>query len=132
MVSQHQAPDEDGGGGAFILGIYFALLLAIPLWAGIGVAAVLLFQDGPFTKGQTAALAAAAAVEIILLRYTWRAWRPHLSLRVLLARAIAARPARPILKQTAFLGGLAVAYLHYYFWDVHLQIATLNRVSVFI
>jgi hypothetical protein len=51
---------------------------------------------------------------------------------VLLARAIAACPARPILKQTALLAGLAVAYLHYYFWDVQLQIATLHRVSVFI
>ncbi len=132
MVSQHQAREDDGGGGAFILGIFFALLLAIPLWAGIGIAAVLLFQEGPVTRGQTAALAAAAVVELILLRYAWRAWRPQWSFRALLARAIAAYPARPILKQTALLAGLAVAYLHYYFWDVQLQIATLNKVSVFI
>ncbi len=132
MVSQHPAHEEDGGGGDFILGIFFALVLAIPLWAIIGFAAILLFQDGPFTRGQTAALVTAVAVEGILLRYAWRAWRPQLGLRRLLARAIAARPAQPLLKQTAFLGGLVAAYLHYYFWDVQLQIATLNRVTVFI
>jgi hypothetical protein len=132
MVLQHQAQEEDGGGGAFILGIFFALLLAIPLWAGIGFFAILLFQDGPFTRGQTAALVTAAAVEIILLRYAWRAWRPQWSIRALFARAIAVRSAQPILKQTALLGGLVGAYLHYYFWDVQLQIATLNRVTVFI
>jgi hypothetical protein len=132
MVEQQRTHDSDVGGSAFILGIFIALLFAIPLWAAIGVGAILLFQDEPFTTGQTAALLAAAGIEAILLRYAWRAFRPQLGLRGLLARALSARPTRPVLKQTAWLGGLVVAYLHYYFWDVQLQIAVLNKVTVFI
>jgi hypothetical protein len=47
------------------------------------------------------------------------------------------RPARAqlqhsTLRHTAGFAALAVAFLHYYFWDVSLQIASLNSVTVFV
>jgi hypothetical protein len=70
----------------------------------------------------------AAVAELILLRYAWRMFRPR-GLRELLARASASAP---LLRQTAFLAGLVGAYLHYYFWDVQLQIASLHSLTVFV
>jgi hypothetical protein len=43
-----------------------------------------------------------------------------------------ARPERALLRQGAQLGALAVAYLHYYFWEVSLEIAALPALTVFV
>lgn len=126
-----QRRDELGNevGGRLIQGILLGAALSIPLWAGIGAAAILLLQEEPMTQAEIAALVFAAAVELVLLRFLWRLSRPRFDFRH--------RPARPatraaLLKRTALLAGLAVAYLHYYFWDVQLQIASLKSVTVFV
>ncbi len=36
------------------------------------------------------------------------------------------------LRELSLLGLLAMSYLHYYYWDVQLQIAALNSVRVFV
>lgn len=36
------------------------------------------------------------------------------------------------LRQTAAFASLAIAYLHYYFWDINLQIASLHSLTVFV
>lgn len=50
------------------------------------------------------------------------------------ARAVpnpgAARPST--MRQTVAFASLAIAYLHYYFWDVNLQIASLHSLTVFV
>jgi hypothetical protein len=132
MQWQERRSDDEVDGSELVRGVIIALLLAIPLWALIGIALILAFQGSPITRGESAALMLAAAAEAILLRYAWRAYRPRLPFRDWLADVVFARPTGQALKQAAFLGALAVAYLHYYFWDVQLQIASLNRVTVFI
>jgi hypothetical protein len=39
---------------------------------------------------------------------------------------------RSIFRQTASFAALVIAFLHYYFWDVSLQIASLRSVTVFV
>jgi hypothetical protein len=46
--------------------------------------------------------------------------------------AHAAREHRRMVREIALLALLAISYLHYYYWDVQLQIAALNSVSTFI
>jgi hypothetical protein len=132
MQWQERGNGDEVDGSELVRGVITALLLAIPLWALIGVALILAFQVGPITRGQGAALLIAAAAEAILLRYAWRAYRPPMPFRDWLADVVFVRPSTQGIKQIALLGGVAVAYLHYYFWDVQLQIASLNRVTVFI
>jgi hypothetical protein len=139
-----QAQQDHEGEGEFVLGVAVALMIAIPFWAAVGIAAIFVFQNGPITRGQTTALILAAVIEIVLLRYVWRAYRLKFDFRDLLrrylvapappvARAIPARRAfRSTLKQTGLLAGLVAAYLHYYYWDVQLQIASLNHLTVFV
>jgi hypothetical protein len=49
---------------------------------------------------------------------------------VCLTRVRAVRPST--LRQTASFAAVAIAFLHYYFWDVSLQIASLRSVIVFV
>jgi hypothetical protein len=132
MHSERPAPQEEIEGGTLVEGVVFAALLSIPLWAAIAVAAIALFQEGPVTAMQSAAFMIAAAVEAILLRFVWR--KHDLKSRILgvIARTAAPEEWWPVLRRAAFLGGLVAAFLHYYYWDVQLQIAQLNRITVFI
>lgn len=115
-------------------GLVFGVLISIPIWAAIGIAVVLPFQEGPITAVQKAVLIVCAVVEFILLRRIWRGMEPRTVYRALVshsrAAVVAARPAN--LKPGLLLLGLVGAYLHYYFWDVQLQIASLNSVTVFV
>lgn len=78
----------------------------------------------------------AAVCEFILLRHSLRTSDAKARYRELLARSgltvrrTGPRPA--IAKQALVLSALVATYLHYYFWDVHLQIASLNSVTVFV
>jgi hypothetical protein len=139
----HAQQDHDGE-GEFVLGVAVALMIAIPFWAGVGIAAIFIFQNGPITRGQSTALILGAVIEIMLLRYVWRAYRLKFDFRDLLTRYWVA-PAPPVaqslparrafrstLKQSGLLAGLVAAYLHYYYWDVQVQIASLNHLTVFV
>jgi len=129
-------PPHSGAPGSRGLrqGVVNALLVAIPLWACIGTGIVLLYLERPLTGVEGVVLTFAAIVELILLRLSRRTLRPLIQYRELLARAGAGAPVarQPLLKQTALLTGLVGAYLHYYFWDVQLQIASLHSVTVFV
>jgi hypothetical protein len=129
MLFQRREGLGSAGGGRLIQGILLGAALSIPLWAAIGVVVILLFQEGPITEAEIAAFTVAAAVELILLRFVWLVFRPRPAFRHLPARPAARAP---LLRQTALLTGLVVAYLHYYFWDVQLQIAALQSVTVFV
>jgi len=69
-----------------------------------------------------------------LWRRVWRATHPRAALGAPPARRNAAtlRLGMAQLKRPLLLLGLAGAYLHYYFWDVQLQIASLRSVTVFV
>ena len=132
MDSEPSEPRDETEHYALVEGLVIAALLSIPLWAAIAAIAIAFLQEGPLSAVQSAAFVIAAAVEAILLRYVWRrhALKAHVS--AFFARTAQRAIRRPFLRQAALLGGLVVAYLHYYFWDVHLQIAQLNHVTVFI
>lgn len=132
MDPRRPAPQDDIEARALVEGVVFAALLSIPLWAAIAAVAIALFQESPVTAMQSAAFMIAAAVEAILLRFVWR--KHDLKARILDLVARVAAPAEwwPVVRRAAFLGGLVAAFLHYYYWDVQLQIAQLNRVTVFI
>lgn len=132
MHSERPAPQEEIEGGTLVEGVVFAALLSIPLWAAIAVAAIALFQEGPVTAMQSAAFMIAAAVEAILLRLVWRKHDFKARILGVVARTAVPEQWRPVLRRAAFLGGLVAAFLHYYYWDVQLQIAQLHRVTVFI
>jgi len=126
--------EEPADGRKFVQGLLIGLAAAIPLWAALGVVGILYFQEGPIREYQRIALLVAALVEVFLVGYVWRTLQPGLWLRQVAAgpasRALALRP--PALKRTMFLAGLVGAYLHYYFWDVQLQVASLRGVVVFV
>ena len=115
-------------------GHVLVLLISILVWVGIGIAVRLLYLEGPITVVERAVLMIAAAVELILLRHVWRTNRQRNRFREFFVRLRAGgHDTRPsLLKQTALLAGLVGTYLHYYFWDVNLQIASLNSVTVFV
>ena len=115
-------------------GVVYGLLISIPLWACVGVGIILLVLERPFNQAESAILMVAAIVELILLRHAWRTFQPRVRYRELLVRAGASVTGarQPLLKQTSLLAGLVGAYLQYYFLDVHLQIASLNSVTVFV
>ncbi|MDH4095987.1 MAG: hypothetical protein OEV81_14525 [Betaproteobacteria bacterium] len=109
------------------------LLISIPVWAAIGVAIVLVYLDRRLSEVESAVLVLAAAAELALLRHAWR--RHYFSPRR------GASPVRPVagqgrawlpsMRRPALMVGAAAAYLHYYFWDVQLQIAALPSLTVF-
>jgi len=115
-------------------GLLSALMLAIPLWAAIGICLVLLVAQRPLAAAESTALVAAGIVELLLLRYAWSRLGWRFGLREAFAGpAAGARTARrALLRQTSLLVGVVGAYLHYYFWDVYLQIESLNSVTVFV
>jgi len=115
-------------------GVVLGLLISILLWVCIGLGIILLILERPFTEAESAMLMVAAIVELILLRHAWRTLQPRIRHRELLVRAGASVTGAhlPLLKQTSLLAGLVGAYLQYYFVDVHLQIASLNSVTVFV
>ncbi len=94
-----------------------------------GMVVILVARDAPVTATEIAILIIAAACEVMLLRHFLRNLGATARYRKLLARA-SLSPG--FAKQALALGALVVAYLHYYFWDVHLQIASLNSVTVFV
>ena len=101
-----------------------------------GLVVILVAREAPVTATESAILMIAAVCEVMLLRHSLRNFAAKARYRELLARAgfTARRPApRPsIVKQALALSALVATYLHYYFWDVHLQIASLNSVTVFV
>ena len=126
---------EGGDGGVkLIQGLVSGTLLSVPLWVCIGVAVAVVFQDGPITRLQSAILLLAAAIELVLLRRTWRAIYPRTRSRAPAAQpravvaAVRLSQPRPLL----LLLGVAGTYLHYYFWDIQLQIASMPSVTVFV
>lgn len=132
MHSERPTPHDELEARALVEGVVFAALLSIPLWAAVAAIAIALFQEEPLTAPQSAGFMIAAAVEAILLRFVWRKHDLMVRIRGVIARTALPADRRRMLRHTALLGGLAAAYLHYYYWDVHLQIAQLNRLTVFI
>lgn len=124
-------PEHEGRLGRAVL---LACLISIPIWAGIALALILAFQEGPVTEVQGAAFAIAAAVELMLLRLAWRNSPLSRAFRTApgRARAVAPRAGLGPMKRTGLLAGAVGAYLHYYYWDVQLQIASLHSVTVFV
>jgi len=117
------------------LGLISGLMLAVPLWAGIGAGIIVFVLRRPFAASELWALAIAGVVEFLFLRYAWirLGWRFGLSPAVEWTGrgAAAARRTTP-LRRMGLLTVLAVAYLHYYYWDVQTQIAILPTVTVFV
>jgi hypothetical protein len=130
----HRRGNSPGQRG-LVFGVVIALLISIPVWVAAGLALAWAFQVGPITQTQSALLMVAAAAELILLRY---------ALRLSGVDAKFAHPAgrgpavlhrgrwSPMARQTLMLSVLVASYLHYYFWDVHLQIASMHSVTVFV
>ena len=116
------------------LGHVLVLLVSILVWVGIGIAVRLVYLEGPITVVERVVLMIAAAAALVLLRQAWRTTRQRNRFREFFVHlregAHEARP--PLLKQTTLLAGLVGTYLHYYFWDVSLQIAALSSVTVFV
>lgn len=144
---------------ALASGLANGLLISIPLWVLIGIVLVTFFMQGPLNETASVVFMIAAVCEAILARHALRAYRgrsedgprdhPESTARTqasfvnrVLRRGAAAaahgtprRVAhgnRPRLRQAGAFGALAIAYLQYYFWDVNLQIASLNSVTVFV
>ena len=117
-------------------GLAQAMLVAIPIWVAVWLALVLPQQVGPITQSQLMLLAFAAVTELVLLRYLLRASRTVRTGRAeLTGRGVAVvfeRRRNPILRQSAMLLALTVAYLQYYFLDVVLQIESMSSVVVFL
>jgi len=132
MEQERLRPQEQFEGGALVEGVVFAALLSIPLWAAVALAAIGLLQEGPFTALQSAGFMLALAAEAILLRYVWRRTGLKARIAAVLARRAFPTDRRQMLRRAAFLAALVATYLHYYYWDVQLQIAQLNHVTVFI
>lgn len=116
--------DSDGLGQGLLNG----LLLAIPLWACIGIGFIRLVLERPLNQVEQTVLVVAAVVELVLLLPSLAKLRPRLRYAEL--RRATAAPG--MLKRVSLQSAAAAAYLHYYYWDVQLQIASLNTVTVFI
>jgi len=107
--------------GPLMQGLLSGLLFAIPIWAGIGFGVIVFVLHRRIAASEILILAVAVAVEIFLLRHAWRELGWRFGLRTWSG-----------LKRAALLAGVTVAYLHYYFWDVQVQIAMLPTVTVFV
>lgn len=118
-------------------GLAQAMLVAIPIGAAVWLALVLPQQAGPITQSQIMLLAFAAVAELLLLQYVLRASRTvETGFAELTGRGVAVvferRRKNPILRHTAMLLALTLAYLQYYFVGVYLQIESMNSVVVFL
>jgi hypothetical protein len=137
MSLKRRQRDGLGNSGVLHQGVANGLALAIPLWAGIGIGFILLVLERPISEAESTVLMIAGACEFILLRHVLlRSAESRAPDSEPLARPVPAtqraRPRRPILRQALTLSALAAAYLQYYYWDVQLQIASLNSVTVFV
>lgn len=101
-----------------------------------GIVVILVIREAPITATESAILMIAAVCELMLLRHSLRTVEARHRYGKVLARfGLTTRRTGPrpsIAKQALALSALVAAYLHYYFWDVHLQIASLNSVTVFV
>jgi len=105
----------------------------VPLWACVGIAAFVLVQERRMDAIAATLLVATAALGLFELRRYWLRAPPRpaaVTLQPAVA-TVAPRARRFQLKQTVMLACLVGAYLHYYFWDVQVQIAALPHVTVF-
>lgn len=102
---------------------------AVVLGVLAGLLVILAVREAPITATETVILLLAGVCEVMLLRHSLRNFGARVFYRKLLARA---GLSAPFAKRASALGALAATYLHYYFWDVHLQIASLNSVTVFV
>ena len=125
-----QAPPRDDRANSDGLGqgLVNGLLLAIPLWACIGIGFIRLVLERPLNEVEQLVLLVAAIVELILLLPSLSSLWPRMRYREL--RLATAAPA--MLKRVSLLSATVAAYLHYYYWDIQLQIASLNSVTMFI
>jgi hypothetical protein len=138
MAAGERQQGNGAGNGERSHGLVFALLIAVPLWAFIGMAVVLLLFERPLDETESTVLMIAVVGEFILLRHYLRTAPAEGPDSVPRARPMPAmhqvvhtrRPA--LLRQTLTLSALVAAYLQYYFWDVQLQIAALHSVTVFV
>ena len=143
-------------------GLVNGILLAVPLWAGLGIILAALFGLGPMEEETVSAvLMIAAACAAILVRpylralgsgirryaissrndLEWVAKRRITSIEDLLRsvepksppiRQTRAAVPNALLRQSLALSALVGAYLQYYFLDIHLQIASMNSITVFL
>lgn len=125
----------DGGdfGGGKWRRLIDGVLNFVPLWVCIGIAAFVLVQEDRMGGLAGMLLLATAALGLFELRRYWTAppaRRPAFAPRPVPA-LMTPRRSRFQVKQTLMLLGLVGAYLHYYFWDVQMQIAMLPTVTVF-
>jgi len=106
----------------------------VPLWACIGIAAFVLIQENLMGGLAGALLLATAALGLFELRRYWKSPpAPPVTFTPRPVPALMAqRRPRFQVKQTLMLLALVGAYLHYYFWDVQMQIAMLPSVTVFV
>lgn len=119
----------------FVYGLQFALLLSIPLWVVAWLVAIWAFQTTSFTAFEFVLLMLAAAGELYLLRRFLQTSEAKGGAPGLFRQRIAAAfgtPWPPLVTRSLALSALSAAYLQYYFWDVYLQIASLNTVVVFV
>jgi len=128
MQSKRRRQEDAVNGSAETHGLVLGVLA--------GIAVILVFQEAPITATESAILMIAAVCELILLSYSLRTVDARARYRELLARSgLTARRTGPrpsIAKQALVLSALVAAYLQYYFLDVHLQIASLHSVTVFV
>lgn len=125
---------DENANRRLIQGLAIGALISVPVWVWIGIVVVLLSHEGPVSVFESAVLIIAAFVALMILRYVWHTVGPRNVLRTPPSASSSAISAvRPtLLRQTLWQLGLVGAYLHYYFWEIQLQISSLNSVTVFV
>ena len=128
MQSARRQQEDAVNGSVEIHGLVLGVLA--------GIVVILVVREAPITATESAILMIAAVCEFMLLRHSLRTVDARARYRKLLARfGLTTRRTGPrpsIAKQALVLSALAAAYLQYYFLDVHLQIASLHSVTVFV
>jgi len=128
MQSAQRRQEDAVNGSAEIHGLVLGVLAAMVF--------ILVVREAPITTTESVMLVIAAVCEVILLRPSLRKFDAKGRFRELLARAgltsQRSSPRPSFAKQALTLSALVATYLHYYFWDVQLQIASLNSVTVFV
>jgi hypothetical protein len=136
MTSGRQVHDEAESNRGGVHGLALALAFVIPVWVAIGLVLMWAFQTTPITRGESAVLMIAAALEVILLRNILRtssaAQRAYRWISRHGVAAVLVRPWHPAVKRSLALSAVSAAYLQYYFADVYLQIASMRSVTVFV